>query len=105
MGTIWELYLLKANKKQISNVFILFVLQTTDKEAPGLIHMQSLAYLSGFPGSIKDTEQLRVKLPAAITGKIKQVGEARKWPEISGEEFSSDMLDVLPVRGDYIKQN
>ncbi|XP_043963706.1 N-acetylglucosamine-1-phosphotransferase subunits alpha/beta [Gambusia affinis] len=45
---------------------------TTDKEAPGLIHMQSLAYLSGFPASIKDTEQLRVKLPAAITGKIKQ---------------------------------
>ncbi|XP_007579207.1 N-acetylglucosamine-1-phosphotransferase subunits alpha/beta [Poecilia formosa] len=45
---------------------------TTDKEAPGLIHTQSLAYLSGFPASIKDTEQLRVKLPAAITGKIKQ---------------------------------
>ncbi|XP_047245419.1 N-acetylglucosamine-1-phosphotransferase subunits alpha/beta isoform X1 [Girardinichthys multiradiatus] len=45
---------------------------TTDKEAPGLIHMQSLAYLSGFPSSIKDTEQLRVKLPSAITSKIKQ---------------------------------
>lgn len=45
---------------------------TTDKEAPGLIRMQSLAYLSGFPASIKDTEQLRVKLPSAITGKIKQ---------------------------------
>ncbi|XP_036004945.1 N-acetylglucosamine-1-phosphotransferase subunits alpha/beta [Fundulus heteroclitus] len=45
---------------------------TTDKEAPGLLHMQSLAYLSGFPASIKETEQLRVKLPSAITSKIKQ---------------------------------
>ncbi|XP_038131478.1 N-acetylglucosamine-1-phosphotransferase subunits alpha/beta [Cyprinodon tularosa] len=45
---------------------------TTDKEAPGLIHMQALAYLSGFPSSIKDTEQMRVKLPSAITSKIKQ---------------------------------
>ncbi|XP_076015050.1 N-acetylglucosamine-1-phosphotransferase subunits alpha/beta [Genypterus blacodes] len=45
---------------------------TTDKEAPGLIHMQTLAYLSGFPASFKETEQLRVKLPAAITNKIKQ---------------------------------
>ncbi|MEQ2168330.1 hypothetical protein GOODEAATRI_013189 [Goodea atripinnis] len=50
---------------------------TTDKEAPGLIHMQSLAYLSGFPSSIKDTEQLRVKLPSAITSKIKQVGQTQ----------------------------
>lgn len=45
---------------------------TTDKEAPGLIRMQSLAYLSGFPASFKETEQLRVKLPSAITNKIKQ---------------------------------
>lgn len=49
------------------------VFQTTDKEAPGLIRMQALAYLSGFPGSFKETEQLRVKLPAVITDKIKQV--------------------------------
>lgn len=49
------------------------VLQTTDKEAPGLIRMQSLAYLSGFPSSFKETEQLRVKLPSVITNKIKQV--------------------------------
>lgn len=47
--------------------------QTTDKEAPGLIHMHSLAYLSGFPASFKETEQLRVKLPTAITTKIIQV--------------------------------
>lgn len=45
---------------------------TTDKEAPGLIRMHSLAYMSGFPASFKETEQLRVKLPAVITGKIKQ---------------------------------
>uniref|UniRef100_A0A8C2ZX41 N-acetylglucosamine-1-phosphotransferase subunits alpha/beta n=1 Tax=Cyclopterus lumpus TaxID=8103 RepID=A0A8C2ZX41_CYCLU len=46
---------------------------TTDKEAPGLIRMQSLAYLSGFPASFKETEQLRVKLPSVITNKIKQL--------------------------------
>ncbi|KAM3587973.1 uncharacterized protein V6R79_017937 [Siganus canaliculatus] len=45
---------------------------TTDKEAPGLIRMQTLAYLSGFPPSFKETEQLRVKLPSAVTTKIKQ---------------------------------
>ncbi|KAM4569157.1 N-acetylglucosamine-1-phosphotransferase subunits alpha/beta [Odontesthes bonariensis] len=45
---------------------------TTDKEAPGLIRMQSLAYLSGFPPSFKETEQLRVKLPTVITSRIKQ---------------------------------
>uniref|UniRef100_UPI0037E8BCC4 N-acetylglucosamine-1-phosphotransferase subunits alpha/beta isoform X2 n=1 Tax=Semicossyphus pulcher TaxID=241346 RepID=UPI0037E8BCC4 len=45
---------------------------TTDKEAPGLIRMQSLAYLSGFPATFKETEQLRVKLPSVITDKIKQ---------------------------------
>ncbi|KAM8908381.1 N-acetylglucosamine-1-phosphotransferase subunits alpha/beta isoform 2-T2 [Spinachia spinachia] len=45
---------------------------TTDKEAPGLIRMQSLAYLSGFPPSFKETEQLRVKLPSVITNSIKQ---------------------------------
>ncbi|XP_023147509.2 N-acetylglucosamine-1-phosphotransferase subunits alpha/beta isoform X2 [Amphiprion ocellaris] len=45
---------------------------TTDKEAPGLIRMQSLAYLSGFPATFKETEQLRVRLPSVITSKIKQ---------------------------------
>ncbi|XP_028256463.1 N-acetylglucosamine-1-phosphotransferase subunits alpha/beta [Parambassis ranga] len=45
---------------------------TTDKEAPGLIRMQSLAYLSGFPATFKETEPLRVKLPSTITSKIKQ---------------------------------
>ncbi|XP_051976330.1 N-acetylglucosamine-1-phosphotransferase subunits alpha/beta-like [Xyrauchen texanus] len=46
---------------------------TTDKEAPGLVRMHTLAYLSGFPGSLKETEQLRVKLPAVVTSKIKQL--------------------------------
>ncbi|RVE56647.1 hypothetical protein OJAV_G00223430 [Oryzias javanicus] len=45
---------------------------TTDKEAPGLIRMQSLAYLSGFPASFKEKEQLRVKLPSGVTSKIKE---------------------------------
>ncbi|XP_061662989.1 N-acetylglucosamine-1-phosphotransferase subunits alpha/beta isoform X2 [Syngnathoides biaculeatus] len=45
---------------------------TTDKEAPGLIRMQTLAYLSGFPASFKETEQLRAKLPSFVTDKIKQ---------------------------------
>lgn len=45
---------------------------TTDKEAPGLIRMQTLAYLSGFPASYKETEPLQVKLPSTITNKINQ---------------------------------
>lgn len=52
---------------------IFYFLQTTDKEAPGLIRMQTLAYLSGFPASYKETEQLRAKLPSVITSKIKEV--------------------------------
>uniref|UniRef100_A0A9J8DKQ1 N-acetylglucosamine-1-phosphotransferase subunits alpha/beta n=1 Tax=Cyprinus carpio carpio TaxID=630221 RepID=A0A9J8DKQ1_CYPCA len=43
------------------------------KRAPGLVRMQTLAYLSGFPASLKETEQLRVKLPAVVTSKIKQL--------------------------------
>ncbi|XP_062373984.1 N-acetylglucosamine-1-phosphotransferase subunits alpha/beta isoform X1 [Sardina pilchardus] len=46
---------------------------TTDKEAPGLVRMQTLAYMSGFPGSFKETEQLRVKLPSVVTTKMKQL--------------------------------
>lgn len=57
----------EAHKFSVSRCYL-----TTDKEAPGLIRMQSLAYLSGFPASFKETEQLRVKLPAVITSKIKQ---------------------------------
>uniref|UniRef100_A0A8C7N8W1 N-acetylglucosamine-1-phosphate transferase subunits alpha and beta n=1 Tax=Oncorhynchus kisutch TaxID=8019 RepID=A0A8C7N8W1_ONCKI len=58
----------EALKRSVSRCYL-----TTDKEAPGLVRMQSLAYLSGFPASFKETEQLRVKLPSVVTGKIKQV--------------------------------
>lgn len=59
-----------------TNTHLLFLCvfwQTADKEAPGLIRMQSLAYLIGFPASLKETEQLRVKLPSVILNKVKQV--------------------------------
>lgn len=46
---------------------------TADKEAPGLIRMHSLAYLTGFPTSLKETEQLRVKLPSVVLNKVKQL--------------------------------
>ncbi|KAJ3612232.1 hypothetical protein NHX12_020508 [Muraenolepis orangiensis] len=45
---------------------------TSDREAPGLVPMPSLAYLSGFPSSFKETQQLRAKLPSVITSKIKE---------------------------------
>uniref|UniRef100_A0A674CS83 N-acetylglucosamine-1-phosphotransferase subunits alpha/beta n=1 Tax=Salmo trutta TaxID=8032 RepID=A0A674CS83_SALTR len=57
----------EALKRSVSRCYL-----TTDKEAPGLVRMQSLAYLSGFPASFKETEQLRVKLPSVVTGRIKQ---------------------------------
>lgn len=38
-----------------------------------MVRIQTLAYLSGFPSSFKDTEQLRVKLPSVLTAKTKQV--------------------------------
>ncbi|KAJ8007052.1 hypothetical protein DPEC_G00113570 [Dallia pectoralis] len=57
----------EALKRSVSRCYL-----TTDKEAPGLVRMHSLAYLSGFPASFKETEQLRVKLPSVVTGKIKQ---------------------------------
>ncbi|XP_076153324.1 N-acetylglucosamine-1-phosphotransferase subunits alpha/beta-like [Alosa pseudoharengus] len=46
---------------------------TTDKEAPGVVRMQTLAYMSGFLGSFKKTVQLRVKLPSVVTSKMKQL--------------------------------
>ncbi|XP_069485998.1 N-acetylglucosamine-1-phosphotransferase subunits alpha/beta isoform X2 [Ambystoma mexicanum] len=44
---------------------------TTDKEAPGLVLMQHLAFLTGFPAKFKETEQLRRKLPENLSSKIK----------------------------------
>ncbi|KAF6118816.1 N-acetylglucosamine-1-phosphate transferase subunits alpha and beta [Phyllostomus discolor] len=44
---------------------------TTDKEVPGLVLMQDLAFLSGFPPTFKETNQLRTKLPENLSSKIK----------------------------------
>ncbi|KAM4676644.1 N-acetylglucosamine-1-phosphotransferase subunits alpha/beta [Discoglossus pictus] len=46
---------------------------TTDKEAPGLVLMQDLAFLSGFPATYKETDQLRTKLPENLSKKIKML--------------------------------
>ncbi|XP_072408106.1 N-acetylglucosamine-1-phosphotransferase subunits alpha/beta isoform X1 [Chiloscyllium punctatum] len=46
---------------------------TTDKESPGSVLMQNLAFLSGFPASCKEEEQLRAKLPPVVTDKMKQL--------------------------------
>ncbi|KAM9313503.1 N-acetylglucosamine-1-phosphotransferase subunits alpha/beta [Gastrophryne carolinensis] len=46
---------------------------TTDKEAPGVVFMQDLVFLSGFPATFKDTNQLKSKLPGSLSSKIKQV--------------------------------
>ncbi|XP_049616893.1 N-acetylglucosamine-1-phosphotransferase subunits alpha/beta isoform X1 [Syngnathus scovelli] len=43
---------------------------TADKAAPGLVQMETLAYLHGFPNSYKVSEELRGKLPPAVTEKI-----------------------------------
>ncbi|XP_038612406.1 N-acetylglucosamine-1-phosphotransferase subunits alpha/beta isoform X1 [Tachyglossus aculeatus] len=44
---------------------------TTDKEVPGLVLLQDLAFLSGFPTTFKETNQLRTKLPENLASKIK----------------------------------
>lgn len=44
---------------------------TTDKEVPGLVLMQDLAFLSGFPPTFKETNQLKAKLPETLSSKIK----------------------------------
>ncbi|NXW88208.1 GNPTA phosphotransferase, partial [Alopecoenas beccarii] len=44
---------------------------TTDKEVPGLVLMQDLAFLSGFPAAFKETNQLRTKLPESLASKVK----------------------------------
>lgn len=47
--------------------------QTTDREVPGLVLMQDLAFLSGFPPTFKETSQLRTKLPEGLAAKIRLV--------------------------------
>ncbi|XP_037702598.1 N-acetylglucosamine-1-phosphotransferase subunits alpha/beta isoform X2 [Choloepus didactylus] len=44
---------------------------TTDKEVPGLVLLQDLAFLSGFPPTFKETNQLKTKLPENLSSKIK----------------------------------
>ncbi|KAM6153026.1 N-acetylglucosamine-1-phosphotransferase subunits alpha/beta [Erethizon dorsatum] len=44
---------------------------TTDREVPGLVLMQDLAFLSGFPPTFKETSQLKTKLPEGLAAKIR----------------------------------
>ncbi|XP_048356712.1 N-acetylglucosamine-1-phosphotransferase subunits alpha/beta isoform X2 [Sphaerodactylus townsendi] len=44
---------------------------TADKEVPGLVLMQDLVFLKGFPPTFKETNQLRAKLPESLSSKIK----------------------------------
>uniref|UniRef100_A0A3Q2XCP8 Uncharacterized protein n=1 Tax=Hippocampus comes TaxID=109280 RepID=A0A3Q2XCP8_HIPCM len=44
--------------------------QTTDKEAPGLVQMETLAYLTGFPQSYTVSEMLREKLSPTVKSRI-----------------------------------
>ncbi|XP_066447509.1 N-acetylglucosamine-1-phosphotransferase subunits alpha/beta [Eleutherodactylus coqui] len=46
---------------------------TTDKDSPGLVLMQDLVFLSGFPSTFKDTNQLKSKLPQSLSSRIKQI--------------------------------
>ncbi|CAI5786198.1 N-acetylglucosamine-1-phosphotransferase subunits alpha/beta [Podarcis lilfordi] len=46
---------------------------TTDKEVPGLVIMQDLVFLKGFPLTFKETNQLRATLPENLASKIKQL--------------------------------
>ncbi|XP_068047067.1 N-acetylglucosamine-1-phosphotransferase subunits alpha/beta isoform X2 [Anomalospiza imberbis] len=59
--------MLKDNSKQI--VWRGYL--TTDKEVPGLVLMQDLTFLSGFPATFKETNQLRTKLPESLASKVK----------------------------------
>nr|XP_057919905.1 N-acetylglucosamine-1-phosphotransferase subunits alpha/beta-like isoform X2 [Doryrhamphus excisus] len=43
---------------------------TTNKDPPDVIQIQTVAYLTGFVGSFKTSEELRDKLPAVITNNI-----------------------------------
>lgn len=61
------------------------LLQTTDKEVPGLVFMQDLVFLKGFPSSFKETNQLRAKLPENLASKIKQVSFLKHLKTLTGE--------------------
>ena len=69
-----HVYAIDMPKLRVLYLSVIFLCrQTTDKDAPSLVRIQTLAYLSGFPASFKETEQLRIKLPSVVTSKIKQV--------------------------------
>ncbi|XP_019747944.1 N-acetylglucosamine-1-phosphotransferase subunits alpha/beta-like, partial [Hippocampus comes] len=56
---------LKIEKFSISKCYL-----TTDKEAPGLVQMETLAYLTGFPQSYTVSEMLREKLSPTVKSRI-----------------------------------
>ncbi|KAL2775782.1 N-acetylglucosamine-1-phosphotransferase subunits alpha/beta precursor, partial [Daubentonia madagascariensis] len=60
---------------------------TTDKEVPGLVLMQDLAFLSGFPPTFKETNQLKTKLPENLSSKIKL---SKQDEDISASRFEDN---------------
>uniref|UniRef100_H0X790 N-acetylglucosamine-1-phosphotransferase subunits alpha/beta n=1 Tax=Otolemur garnettii TaxID=30611 RepID=H0X790_OTOGA len=68
---------------------------TTDKEVPGLVLMQDLAFLSGFPLTFKETNQLRTKLPENLSSKIKLVRTYKVEHLICMKVFSSRNAQLL----------
>ncbi|XP_040452753.1 N-acetylglucosamine-1-phosphotransferase subunits alpha/beta [Falco naumanni] len=79
---------------------------TTDKEVPGLVLMQDLAFLSGFPATFKETNQLRTKLPESLASKVKllqlyseasvallQLNNRRSFQELSKQAKKNMTID------------
>ncbi|XP_036153882.1 N-acetylglucosamine-1-phosphotransferase subunits alpha/beta isoform X3 [Myotis myotis] len=60
---------------------------TTDKEVPGLVLMQDLAFLSGFPPTFKETNQLKAKLPENLSSKIKL---SKQDEDVSASRFEDN---------------
>ncbi|XP_027248366.1 N-acetylglucosamine-1-phosphotransferase subunits alpha/beta isoform X3 [Cricetulus griseus] len=60
---------------------------TTDKEVPGLVLMQDLAFLSGFPPTFKETSQLKTKLPETLSSKIKL---SKQDEDVSASRFEDN---------------
>ncbi|XP_077355394.1 N-acetylglucosamine-1-phosphotransferase subunits alpha/beta-like [Festucalex cinctus] len=77
---------------------------TTDKDAPGLIQMQTLAYLSGFSESFKESQELQAQLPATITDKITAL---ELYPEASIAllhlKTPQDLTDLIHEAQDKLK--
>ncbi|XP_077401637.1 N-acetylglucosamine-1-phosphotransferase subunits alpha/beta-like isoform X2 [Vanacampus margaritifer] len=79
---------------------------TTNKDAPGLFQMQTLAYLSGFSGSFNESQELRAKLPANITDKITAL---ELYPEASIAllhlKTPQNLIDLLQEAQDKLKMD